>query len=74
MLIGVIDPATLDDRQKLAAVEREIKYRWRVYAMRVKDGRMSQREMDFQIAVMIAIRDDYRAKVEAVKSLQGSLL
>jgi hypothetical protein len=46
--------------EKLAAVEREIKLRRRVYPTRVTNGRMTQRLSDEQIAVMEAIAGDYR--------------
>ncbi len=52
--------------QKLAAVEREVGYRKRVFARRVADGRMKQSEADFQIAIFEAIAADYRAKVKEV--------
>lgn len=39
---------------------RELGLRYRVYAMRVKDGRMTQAEADRGIALMRAIRDTLR--------------
>lgn len=44
---------------KLKALERELKFRREVYARRVGEGRMSQKTMDYQIAVFEAIAADY---------------
>ena len=49
--------------EKLAAVEREIAIRRRVYPNRVLTRRMSQKFADEQIAVLVAIAADYRGKV-----------
>jgi hypothetical protein len=45
---------------KLASVEREIKYREYVYPRRVANKTMSQEKADREIAIMKAIADDYR--------------
>lgn len=45
--------------QKRTAVERELKYRRRVYGRAVADGRMKQSFADEQIAIFEAIRADY---------------
>jgi len=50
---------TFTFKQKLEAVEREIKLRKRVYRRWVQDKRMSQPEADRQIAVFEEIREDY---------------
>jgi hypothetical protein len=50
---------TFTFKQKLEAVEREIKLRKRVYPRWVQDKRMSQPEADRQIAVFEEIREDY---------------
>lgn len=45
--------------EKLRAIEREIGYRRVVYPRRVMEKKMTQRQADWQLAVMEAIRDDY---------------
>ncbi len=52
------------DEEKFKAIEREIRWRKRVYPNRVEVGRMTQHEADYQIAIMEAVLEDYRAKVE----------
>lgn len=52
---------TYSTSDKLIVVERELKMRRRVYPRRVADGRMTQPQADFEIAVMEAIAEDYRA-------------
>lgn len=52
------------DDEKRAAAEREVKFRKRVYARRVAEGRMRQEQADREIALMEAIAADYRAKSE----------
>jgi hypothetical protein len=47
--------------EKLACVERELRYRIRVYARLVAEGKMSDRQAGREIAVMGAIVEDYRA-------------
>lgn len=47
------------NQQKRDAALREVKYRKRVYASLVSDGRMTQAKADEQIAIMQAIADDY---------------
>lgn len=47
------------NQQKRDAALREVKYRKRVYARLVSDGRMTQAKADEQIAIMQAIADDY---------------
>lgn len=56
--------------QKLEAVEREIKYRRRVYPGLVEQGKMSQPQADRQIAIFEAIALDYR-KAAASDDLFG---
>lgn len=55
--------------EKLAAVERELKYRRRVYARRVAERKMTQALSDEQIAVFEAIGADYRAAAEKERLL-----
>ena len=45
--------------EKLGAVERELRYRRRVYARRIDEGQMTKELADRQIAVMEAIAADY---------------
>lgn len=55
---------TFTDDDKRAAAEREVKFRRRVYARRVAEGRMRQEQADREIAVMESIAADYKAKSE----------
>ena len=55
--------------EKLAAVERELTYRRRVYARRVADEKMTQALADRQIALFEAIAADYRAAAEKERLL-----
>lgn len=48
---------------KLAAVEREIGFRRRVYARRVAENKMKQETADREIAIFEAIAVDYRKAV-----------
>lgn len=56
--------ATFTNEQKLQAIEREIRYRERVYANRVAIDRMTRAKADYEVAVMKAIADDYRRLAE----------
>lgn len=47
--------------EKLAAVNREIGFRKRVYARRVAERKMTQEQMDREIDVFEAIARDYEA-------------
>lgn len=51
---------TFTATDKLRAVERELKYRHRVYERKVSEGSMTRVAADEQIAVMEAIAADYR--------------
>lgn len=55
---------TYTSQQKFDAVERELKYRVRVYARRVAEGKMTAELAKYQQAIFQAIADDYRAKLE----------
>ena len=46
--------------EKLACVERELRYRIRVYARLVSEGRMTERQAGREIAILGAIVQDYR--------------
>ncbi len=74
MKIGDVDPAAIPDADKVAELEREIKARWQVYPRLVSAGKISQRQMNHRVAVMIAIRDEIRARVARAACEQGSLL
>lgn len=50
----------IDNAEKRAAAEREVRQRQRVYPRLVREGRMTQEFADRQIAVMRAIAEDYR--------------
>lgn len=54
-------------KEKLAEIERELKYRAFVYQRRIDDGKMTRETADKQIAIMRAIRDDYRNIVNQEK-------
>lgn len=54
---------TFSPEQKLAAVDRELRYRRRVYARRIGEGKMTQALADEQIGVMEAIKADYERVV-----------
>lgn len=49
---------------KLAAVERELKYRRRVYPRLIAEGKMTDGLASTQILVFEAIADDYRKLAE----------
>jgi hypothetical protein len=55
-------------RDKLKAVEREIRYREHVYPQRVKAGKMTQRDADFQIDIFKAIAAEYKPKADAERA------
>jgi len=56
------DATTLDVGRddKIKALERELRFRRRVYARRVEIKKMSQWEADRQILIFEAILQDYR--------------
>lgn len=51
-------------QDKADAAEREVRLRRRVYANRVKTGRMTQAMADWQIAIMEEIVEDYRIQAD----------
>ena len=57
---------TFSDTEKKAALVREVKYRRRVYRRRVKEGRMSQKLATYQIAIFVAISNDYEDEQSAM--------
>ncbi len=52
------------DQEKREAAEREVKFRRRVYARRISEGKMKPEQAEREIAVMEEIAEDYRAKSE----------
>lgn len=51
------------DAQKLACLERELILRRKAYPRWVAEGRMRQADAEHEVAVLISIVEDYRAKV-----------
>jgi len=51
-------------QEKLDAVTRELRFRRRVYSIRVEDGRMTKELADRQIALFEAIEADYQKLAE----------
>ena len=60
---------TITAAEKLACVNRELAYRYRVFARRVDAGKMTQKQMDREIALMEEIAADYTAAVEKERLL-----
>ncbi len=52
------------DEEKYRCLERELRRRRNVYPNRIETGRMTQHEADYQITIMEAVLEDYRAKAE----------
>jgi hypothetical protein len=48
------------NEEKLACVERELRYRRRVYQRRVEAETMTPEQMQREVSLMEAIRDDYQ--------------
>lgn len=55
--------------QKLAAIDREIKLRRRVYPRLITDGTMTDGFAAMQIEIFVEIADDYRTQAEKEKLL-----
>lgn len=60
-------PFTAEEKQK--ALAREIGFRKRVYARRVAERKMTQEQMDREIAIFEAIHRDYDDKVAGERLL-----
>lgn len=45
--------------QKRQGIERELRYRRRVFPKRVAEGKMTKKQMDYEIALYEAIAKDY---------------
>jgi hypothetical protein len=50
---------TFTAKDKLDAVDREVRYRVRVYARLIEQGKMTKEKADREVAIMRAIADDY---------------
>jgi hypothetical protein len=60
---------TYSFEDKLAAIQRELKYRRYVYVRRVAEKKMTQANADKQIAIFEAIEVDYQKAVESGRLL-----
>lgn len=60
-------------RQKHIAIKRELGFRQHVYPKRIADGKLTQKEADFQIGIFEAIAADY-AKIADAEEKAGRLL
>lgn len=60
-------------QQKWACAQREWAYRNRVYPRWVAEGKMSKAKADHELAVMLAIEQDYRKLAEA-EAVAGRLI
>jgi hypothetical protein len=56
--------STITEHDKLRCVERELTFRYRVYARRVEQGKMTQAQADREIAVRECIAQDYRRSAQ----------
>jgi hypothetical protein len=54
-MADLFDARAVPLHEQLACAEREVKFRIRVYARRVIDGKMTQAQSDREIAAMKAI-------------------
>jgi len=68
-----MDQTLFSTTEKLACVERELRYRIRVYARLVAEQKMTERQAGREIAVMGAIVEDYR-KVRDLEQPELDLL
>jgi hypothetical protein len=59
------DRPPITNREKHDAALREVKYRQKVYPRMVYEQRMTQAFADRQIAIMLAIANDYLERSEA---------
>jgi hypothetical protein len=53
---------TFTAKDKLDAVDREVRYRVRVYARLIEQGKMTKEKADREVAIMRAIADDYHTQ------------
>lgn len=68
---GIPVMTAFDDATKLACIEREIEMRYKVYPNRVRQGLMAPTLAEREIAIMKAIAQDYRDKLEPKFALEG---
>lgn len=61
--------ATFTDREKLAAITREIALRRSVYKVRVAQEKMAPEDAERETNVMLAIAEDYRQRIESNEGL-----
>jgi len=59
------EPVSISNRDKLECIEREIRYRERVYTRRWREGKMTLTQARREIAIMRVIAAEYRAKTES---------
>lgn len=57
------------NQQKLEALERELRFRIRVYANRVMTGRMTKEKSDYELGIVRAMIDDYAKLAETERLL-----
>jgi hypothetical protein len=57
---------------QLAELKRELQMRQKVYPRWVREGRLSKDQMDFRVACLIEVIEDFEAR-HAPASQQGSL-
>lgn len=55
-------PYTAQEKQE--AIERELRFRRRVYADRVRNGKMTQQLADYQITIFEQIAADYEKQAQ----------
>lgn len=51
------------DREKLAAIERELRYRRGVYPRLIRSGKMTEEQAIVQVDLFESIADDYRERI-----------
>jgi len=65
-------PRQYSSQAKIAELEREIRFRYDVYGRLVAKGKMKPEVRDYQIGVMLAILDDYRAHGRTLDHLNAA--
>lgn len=63
----------ISNQDKLRCIERELRYRNRIYLRLVANGKMSRELCDREIELMQAIADDYRALAAAGETTELDL-
>jgi hypothetical protein len=54
----------ISNTEKLQCVERELKFRHRVFERMIEKGKMTKRQADREIELMTAIVEDYKKLAE----------